>query len=175
MNVKRSIWRLIYMKNFLFVAVLLFSVAAQANPFEYFAGSYSVVGSVSIDNWNFPACDLWNLQNTKAVSISADPSNSAAYKLAVDVGNGLQPVESLGDLSCGGECYYRTSSRATPTQEASSSYVPNGFDSPTSRGVIVDQTSNGFELFVADVTYDLNSEGHQRNGYCFYTMMLKKN
>lgn len=109
------------------------------------------------------------------MNIDADPSDASEYKLAVDTGGGMQTVESLGDFSCGGECYYKTSSRGNPIQEVSGAYVPNGVNSATSRGVIVNQTPNGFELFVADVSYDLTLEGHPRNGYCFYTLMLKRN
>jgi hypothetical protein len=161
------------MKNFLFLSALLFSVTSYANPFDYFAGTYNVVGPVEITNWNFPSCSLWNLQNTKAVGIYRDSTHTNVFNLAIDVGAGTQPVEPLGDFSCGQSCYYKTSSRTNP-KTASGVFVPNSTESSSSRGIIFNEASNGFELFVADVRYDLTIEGHPRNAYCFYKMKLKK-
>ena len=147
----------------------------KTNAFAQFAGTYSVVGKVAVSKWNFPSCNMWNLTQAKMISLSVDVKNADVYRLSVDSGGGLQAVESLGDFSCGGDCFYRTSSRIKPSgSRASGSYAPNGLDSATSRGVIFDETATTLEFFAAEVTYDLKSEGHPRNGYCHYTMTLRK-
>lgn len=162
------------MRGLLLLLSMAFSVGALANPFSHFSGDYTVDGNISVTRWNFsgkfPDCKLWNAHKAKKIQFSKDPIRPDVYRLGINDGSGMKFVEKLGDFSCGGSCYYETGSDSNQIL-ADGVYVPNGQKSSYQRGVIVNESQGGVELFIADVSFD---ETGGKNGYCYYEMNLIK-